>query len=77
MYAHKSAKTIEIAKQINQIAAVGLLKACETFTAVNPRTMKLYGHINPNTKSGGCQGGRTKDAYQPGDEFTQMPEPKA
>ena len=26
---------------------------------------------------GGCQGGRSRDEYQPGEEETQIPDPKA
>jgi hypothetical protein len=39
--------------------------------------VKLYGQISPITALGGCQDGRFRDAYQPGVEETQIPEPKA
>jgi hypothetical protein len=39
--------------------------------------VKLYGQMSPITALGGCQAGRFRDAYQPGEEETQMPEPKA
>ena len=42
-----------------------------------PRIIKLYGQINPKIELGGCQGGRFNEAYQPGAEETQIPEPKA
>lgn len=72
-----SAKITEIAKQINHVAIIGLLIFCETWYAVTPKMKKLYGQISPKTKSGGCQGGRTSEVYQPGEVFTQMPEPTA
>ena len=31
----------------------------------------------PINELGGCQGGRLSDAYQPGEEDTHIPEPKA
>jgi hypothetical protein len=48
-----------------------------TLTDAIPRTIKLYGQINPNTKSGGCHDGRLREPYQPGELFTQNPEPIA
>ena len=40
-------------------------------------TKKLYGQINPKTKSGGCHDGAFKDLYQLSPVFTQKPEPIA
>ena len=68
---------IEIAKEINHVAISGLLNFCDTRNAVIPSTTKLYGQIRPKTKSGGCHGGLTSEAYQPGEALTQIPEPTA
>ena len=54
-----------------------LVSDLETWYDAIPRTVKLYGQINPITALGGCQDGRFRDAYQPGEEETQIPEPKA
>ena len=44
---------------------------------VMPSITKLYGQMTPNTKSGGCHGGRTSERYQSSPVDTQMPLPNA
>jgi hypothetical protein len=39
--------------------------------------VKLYGQISPKIALGGCHDGRLRDAYQPGEDETQIPDPKA
>ena len=43
--------------------------------AAIPRTIKLYGQIIPNIKSGGCHLGEFRLRYQSSPVFTQKPEP--
>ena len=48
-----------------------------TITAATARTMKLYGQMIPNTKSGGCHDGALRVRYQLSPVLTQTPEPMA
>ncbi len=54
-----------------------LVNIFEIRKAEIPNTIKLYGQIKPNTKSGGCQLGLLRDVYQPGELFTHIPDPTA
>ena len=64
-------------KKTNQVTFSNLLNDLDTCYAAIPRTVKLYGQISPKIALGGCQEGRFRDAYQPGEEETQIPEPMA
>ena len=46
-----------------------------TITAATARTMKLYGQMIPNMKSGGCHDGALRVRYQLSPVLTQAPEP--
>ena len=46
-----------------------------TMMADTARTMKLYGQMIPNMKSGGCHDGALSVRYQLSPVLTQAPEP--
>ena len=70
-----SAAAIDRAMKVRNINVEALVDLLATMMADTARTMKLYGQMIPNMKSGGCHDGALSVRYQLSPVLTQAPEP--